>query len=190
MMANGRAAEIGLDASRLTESLRRLWRFNRPRQWPAGFRRVWPGLLLSAIATVLPRDETSDRELIFTIAGVTLLSTLAMILYPLIASTSGLDAHQAGVFIGGTIHDVAQVVGAGYSISPEAGDFAVFTKLLRVAILLPVVVAISLLLRHRFGRAEPRGGDPLLPPIPARVRGAGRPRQRRAHPAVRRGGAR
>ena len=117
-----------------------------------------------AIATVLPRDDKSDRELIFTIAGVTVLSTLAMILYPLIVTAIRLDAHEAGLFLGGTIHDVAQVVGAGYSISSETGDFAVLAKLLRVAMLLPVVVAISLALRHRFRRVEAhRSGDPLLP---------------------------
>ena len=92
--------------------------------------------------------------MIFTIAGVTVLSTLAMIVYPVIVGLAGLDAHQTGVFLGGTIHDVAQVVGAGYSISPEVGDYAVLTKLLRVAMLLPVVTAISLAVRHRLQRAE------------------------------------
>ena len=117
-----------------------------------------------AIATVLPRDDKSDRELIFTIAGITVLSTLAMIVYPLIVTALRLDPHQAGLFLGGTIHDVAQVVGAGYSISSDTGDFAVLAKLLRVAMLLPVVVAISLTLRHRFQRGDTRrSGDPLLP---------------------------
>jgi uncharacterized integral membrane protein (TIGR00698 family) len=120
-----------------------------------------------AIASILPRDEKSERELIFTIAGVTVLSTLAMIVYPVIVGLAGLDAHQAGVFLGGTIHDVAQVVGAGYSISPAVGDDAVLTKLLRVAMLLPVVTAISLAVRHRLQRKEEAtgGGDPLLPPF-------------------------
>jgi len=117
-----------------------------------------------AIAAVLPRDETSERELIFTIAGVTALSTIAMILYPVIVSALGLDPHQAGIFLGGTIHDVAQVVGAGYSISPDVGDYAVLTKMLRVAMLLPVVLALSLAVRHRFARKDvERGNDPLFP---------------------------
>jgi uncharacterized integral membrane protein (TIGR00698 family) len=120
-----------------------------------------------AIATILPRDEKSERELIFTIAGVTVLSTLAMIAYPVIVGLAGLDPHQSGVFLGGTIHDVAQVVGAGYSISPDVGDYAVLTKLLRVAMLLPVVTAISIAVRQRLQRAEEATGrgDPLLPPF-------------------------
>ena len=118
-----------------------------------------------ALASVLPHDEKSERELLFTIAGVTALSTLAMILYPLVVSAFGLGSGQAGIFLGGTIHDVAQVVGAGYSISPEVGDYAVLTKMMRVALLLPVVMAISLIVRHRFQGATQQGKDSLLPPF-------------------------
>ena len=46
---------------------------------------------------------------------------------------------KAGVFLGGTIHDVAQVVGAGYLDLPATGDIATYVKLLRVAMLVPVV---------------------------------------------------
>ena len=118
-----------------------------------------------AIATVLPRDESSERELIFTVAGVTVLSTLAMVVYPVLVNVIGLNAQQTGVFLGGTIHDVAQVVGAGYSISPEVGDVAVLTKLLRVAMLLPVVFVLTIAIRHRLRGGEARTGDPLLPPF-------------------------
>ncbi|WP_439604944.1 YeiH family protein, partial [Shinella sp.] len=75
-----------------------------------------------AIAAVLPKNEFSERNLIFTVLSVTVLSTLAMIAYPIIAQTMGLDARATGIFFGGTIHDVAQVVGAGFSVSPEAGE--------------------------------------------------------------------
>jgi uncharacterized integral membrane protein (TIGR00698 family) len=120
-----------------------------------------------AIAAVLPQDDKSERELIFTIAGVTALSTLAMILYPVIVGMAALGPNQAGIFLGGTIHDVAQVVGAGYSISPEVGDYAVLTKMLRVSLLLPVVMAISVAVRRRRQSVPTRGGgaDRLLPPF-------------------------
>ena len=68
---------------------------------------------------------------------------------------------QAGVFIGATIHDVAQVVGAGYSISDEAGDTATLFKLMRVAMLLPVVVLLSVLFRGDGDVGSKR--PPLLP---------------------------
>jgi uncharacterized integral membrane protein (TIGR00698 family) len=117
-----------------------------------------------AIAAVLPKNKTSERDLIFTVLGVTVLSTLAMILYPVLAALFNFDAQTAGVFLGGTIHDVAQVVGAGYSISDEAGDVATLVKLIRVAMLAPVVLIISLIM-HRQTKQNPAQGKrpPLLP---------------------------
>lgn len=102
-----------------------------------------------AIASILPKDEQSERDTIFTVIGVTTLSTIAMIIYPLIVSLFGLGMVDAGLFLGGTIHDVAQVVGAGYSVSEQTGDVATFTKLLRVAMLLPVVFVLSYVFRQR-----------------------------------------
>ena len=64
-----------------------------------------------AIASILPRRADSERETIVTVVTVTALSTVAMIVYPVIASLAGLNHAQAGFFLGGTIHDVAQVVG-------------------------------------------------------------------------------
>ena len=114
-----------------------------------------------AISAVLPRNERTSQFTLLTVVGVTALSTLAMILYPAAVPLLALDDVGAGLFLGGTIHDVAQVVGAGYMISPEAGVNATFVKLLRVAMLVPAVVAISLLFRSRG--AGGRGRAPLLP---------------------------
>lgn len=97
-----------------------------------------------AVSAVLPQDKTSEKNLIFTVIAVTALSTVAMIGYPLIVSVLGLNEAESGIFLGATIHDVAQVVGAGYMMSDNVGDVATFTKLLRVAMLVPVVVMISL----------------------------------------------
>jgi uncharacterized integral membrane protein (TIGR00698 family) len=94
-----------------------------------------------AIAAILPKDERSDDRLVFTVVGVTILSTVAMILYPILSQVAlGFDDVTAGIYLGATIHDVAQVVGAGFSISPEAGETATLVKLLRVAMLAPVVI--------------------------------------------------
>jgi uncharacterized integral membrane protein (TIGR00698 family) len=116
-----------------------------------------------AISTVLPRTETSERELVFTIAGVTVLSTLAMIIYPLIVTGLGLSPDDAGIFLGGTIHDVAQVVGAGYSISHDTGDYAVLTKMLRVALLLPVVLVVSVAVIRGRAAADKQQLGSLMP---------------------------
>lgn len=100
-----------------------------------------------AISSVLPKGDNHERDTIFTVIGVTALSTIAMIVYPVIIALFHLDHAAIGVFLGGTIHDVAQVVGAGFSVSEETGNIATFTKLLRVAMLLPVVLTLSVFLR-------------------------------------------
>jgi len=113
-----------------------------------------------AIASVLPKSEHLQRYTIITVVGVTALSTIAMVLYPLFAGLLGMSGNVAGLFIGATIHDVAQVVGAGYLMSTETGDTAIVVKLFRVALLVPVVLSLSILFR---GKATP--GETKRPPL-------------------------
>ena len=70
-----------------------------------------------------------------------------MVVYPIIAGQLELDPTSTSIFLGGTIHDVAQVVGAGYSVSEQTGDLATLTKLVRVAYLMPVVLCILLVIK-------------------------------------------
>jgi uncharacterized membrane protein YadS len=107
-----------------------------------------------AISAALPSHPLKERATLFTIIGVSTLSTVAMILYPAITQLMGFDDLHSGIFIGATIHDVAQVVGAGYAISPEAGDTATVVKLMRVAMLLPVIIAAGLIARDARERAR------------------------------------
>jgi len=121
-----------------------------------------------AIAAVLPRDERSEDRLVFTIVGVTVLSTVAMIAYPPVTNFFGLSDYVAGVFLGATIHDVAQVVGAGFSISNEAGETATLVKLLRVSMLAPIVIGAALIIRFVSASREQDGETksartPLMP---------------------------
>jgi uncharacterized integral membrane protein (TIGR00698 family) len=115
-----------------------------------------------ALSAALPAHPLKERATLFTVVGVSALSTLAMILYPIIVHAIGLDAHQSGVFLGGTIHDVAQVVGAGYSMSRETGDVATVIKLLRVATLLPVILFAGIFTRMAGGQPG-AARPPLLP---------------------------
>ncbi len=102
-----------------------------------------------AISSVLPEHECKDRDTVLTVIGVTILSTIAMVLYPSIGSALDMNTTQTGIFLGGTIHDVAQVVGAGYSVSVETGDIATLTKLVRVSLLVPVVMILLLTLNPK-----------------------------------------
>ena len=119
-----------------------------------------------AMSAALPAHPLKERATLFTVIGVSALSTFAMVAYPMIVHALGLNPQQAGIFLGGTIHDVAQVVGAGYSLSPETGDAATLVKLLRVAMLLPVIVVAALITRARNaadGQADSAQRPPLLP---------------------------
>jgi len=115
-----------------------------------------------ALAAALPAHPNKERATLFTVIGVSALSTLAMICYPMVANTFGLSPSEAGIFLGATIHDVAQVVGAGYSMGQETGDTATVVKLMRVAMLVPVILAAVLITRARGVEAGTER-PPLLP---------------------------
>ena len=117
----------------------------------------------AAVSSVLPRDEESDRSLAVVIAVVTMLATVAMIFYPLLVTMFGLTPEQMGVVLGGTIHDVAQVVGAGKAISPKVEDLATFVKLMRVAALLPIVMGVYFWLGRGVAKQE---GGPKVSYVP------------------------
>lgn len=114
-----------------------------------------------AISSVLPSHKDSERNTILTVAGVTALSTIAMVSYPVFVTYLQYDDPTAGIFLGATIHDVAQVVGAGYIISDQTGEISTLVKLIRVACLVPVVITISLIMHRR--RSPDARNEPLLP---------------------------
>ncbi len=133
-----------------------------------GFRRLF-GLLTGgataicgasaalALAAALPAHPNKERATLFTVIGVSTLSTFAMIAYPMIVHALELGPQAAGVFLGATIHDVAQVVGAGYAVSRETGDAATVVKLMRVAMLLPVIICAAMISRARGGERRAAG---------------------------------
>ena len=116
-----------------------------------------------AIAAVLPKDSKSDERLTFVVLGVTILSTLAMIIYPIISNGLSMNEKQASIFLGATIHDVAQVVGAGFSISDLTGEKSTLIKLYRVTLLFPTVLIISLLIRNTSNINNKNSKTPLIP---------------------------
>jgi uncharacterized integral membrane protein (TIGR00698 family) len=119
-----------------------------------------------ALAAALPAHPGKERATLFTVVGVSVLSTVSMIVYPMLAHALGLDPRLAGIFLGATIHDVAQVVGAGYSMSKETGDVATFVKLMRVAMLVPVIVFAAMLVRARAASRGDRTSGPRPPLLP------------------------
>ncbi|HJV26970.1 MAG TPA: putative sulfate exporter family transporter [Aromatoleum sp.] len=118
-----------------------------------------------AISSTLPQNRETERYTLLTAIGIAIFSTVAMVLYPLVVKAFGLSTSEAGLFLGGSIHDVAQVVGAGLIISPEVGDAATLAKMFRVAMLMPVVVVLALVFHSE--RKRQNGGEgkktPILP---------------------------
>jgi len=100
-----------------------------------------------AVASVLPNWKERHRDTLFIVVCVTALSTFAMITYPILFTVANFNDIEIGILIGSTIHDVAQVVGAGYAVSNEAGDVATFIKLLRISMLPIIVILIAVLLK-------------------------------------------
>ena len=115
-----------------------------------------------AVSSVLPNSKNLERNTIFIIVCVATFSTIAMITYPIFSTMLGHSDTQAGLFFGGTIHDVAQVLGAGYAVSETSGEVATVTKLLRVALLFPIVSMIAI-----FVGSGIKGTKSSIPTIPS-----------------------
>ena len=88
-----------------------------------------------------------------------------MIVYPALVHFLKLDNVTAGIFLGGAIHDVAQVVGAGYLISDQTGTVATVVKLTRVACLVPVVVVLGMLFKESSSSAHSASRTQTLIPF-------------------------
>jgi uncharacterized integral membrane protein (TIGR00698 family) len=105
----------------------------------------------TAIVAAAPAIEAEDKDVVFSVATVTLLGLLAMILLPVIGHVLDLSSKQFGVWAGLAIHQTPQVVAAGYAYtpnnadySPVAGDTATIVKMARVCLLAPVVFLLGL----------------------------------------------
>ena len=110
-----------------------------------------------ATSTVVPDYPGKQADIAFVVVAVNALATLAMVVYPPLCILLGFDAQTTGVMLGGTIHDVAQVVGAGYAVSEPVGNTAVIVKLFRVFLLLPVVLGVGWYFTrkgHKHGEAR------------------------------------
>ena len=112
-----------------------------------------------ATSTVVPDYKGKEADIAFVVVAVNALATLAMVIYPPLCVLLGFDAQTTGVMLGATIHDVAQVVGAGYAVSEPAGNTAVIVKLFRVFLLLPVVLGIG----WYFTRQGVKHGEAKVP---------------------------
>ncbi|MGP4970135.1 YeiH family protein [Psychrobacter aquimaris] len=104
----------------------------------------------AAVIAAEPVVKAEAHKVTIAVATVVVFGTIAMLLYPFLYHLGWLqpwlNAQQYGVYTGSTIHEVAQVVVAGNAVSPEVGDTAVVTKMIRVMMLAPFLLILSFVL--------------------------------------------
>ncbi len=98
----------------------------------------------SAIVAVAPLIDAEDDDLVLSIGTVNLFGLVAMLACPLLAGVMAMGYEAYGVWAGTTIHAVPQVVAAGLAHSPDAGTLATAVKMLRVALLAPLVFIFAI----------------------------------------------
>ena len=113
-----------------------------------------------ALSTALGEKRVNQAQLTLTLVAVSAASALAMSVYPILSRAIGLDPQAAGFLLGASIHDVAQALGAGYSLGEAEGQTAAIVKLTRVALLAPTLLMVTLLLPRDQDR---RAGAPPVP---------------------------
>lgn len=97
----------------------------------------------AALSLTAPEGKIREESLIAVIVAVATWSTLAMVSYPFILTWCGLSGSSAGIVLGGSIHDVSQVVGAGAMMDPKALETGTMIKMVRVACLVPAMLVFA-----------------------------------------------
>jgi len=116
-----------------------------------------------ALCSILPKSEKRETDLVFVIVGVTMLSTVGMVVYPFILLAFGLNQTDMGVVLGASLHNVAQAVASGFTVSDQAGDAATIVKLTRVSLLAPYVLLASFFVSRYMDRQAPKKRPAILP---------------------------
>lgn len=119
--------------------------------WLVGFGTAICGS--SAIAALAPRLAKDKEEVGIAMAVVNLFGSVGMLVLPLAMVNFQLSITQQGLLIGGTLHSVGNVVGAGYTVSDAVGEAATTIKLARVALLSPALI----LFNYLVNRGEAKG---------------------------------
>jgi uncharacterized integral membrane protein (TIGR00698 family) len=116
----------------------------------------------SAIVAADSVVQSEKRESAIAIGVITLLGTIGIVVYPLIGRGLGLSDYVYGVWDGASLHETAQVVAAGFGMSPEAARIATVVKLARIALLAPVVFWLA----WRMRRHHEQTGRAKVPIVP------------------------
>lgn len=103
----------------------------------------------SAVAAMNSVTDSEDDDVITSVALVTLCGTLAILLLPLLHHPLGLTDLEFGRWVGASVHDVGQVVATAQTAGPASLDQAVVVKMMRIAMLAPLVGGVAIAWRRR-----------------------------------------
>ena len=114
----------------------------------------------AAVLATEPVLKAEEHKAAIAVSMVVLFGTIAMFLYPALYSAGvfDMDARTFGIFVGGTIHEVAQVVAVGGAYGTEASDAAVIVKMTRVIMIAPMLILLGLYLSYTAKRTGGEGG--------------------------------
>jgi uncharacterized integral membrane protein (TIGR00698 family) len=104
----------------------------------------------SAVIATNTVTAAPEEDVAYALACVTLFGSIAMFVYPLLPGLLDLTPRSYGLWAGASIHEIAQVVGATFQDSREAGEYGTVAKLTRVMMLAPVVMTLGLLAARRL----------------------------------------
>ena len=116
----------------------------------------------SAIVAADSVVQGEKRDSALALGIITLLGTVGIVIYPLLHHPLGLTDFAYGVWDGASLHEMAQVVAAGFGVSDEAARVATVVKLARICLLAPVVLYLGWSLRHQHRAA----GKAHVAPVP------------------------
>ena len=116
----------------------------------------------SAVVAADSVIQAERRDSALALGVITLLGTLGIVIYPLLFSALGISEFVYGVWDGASLHEMAQVVAAGFGVSEEAARVATVVKLARIALLAPVVLYLAAWLKRRHQAV----GQAVVAPVP------------------------
>jgi len=97
----------------------------------------------TAIVATAPVIGARARDVAYAIATITLFGMVAVFLYPAIGRLAGIEEHAFGLWAGLAVHDTSQVVATSAAYAPEALDVATVVKLIRNALMAPLLLVIA-----------------------------------------------
>ncbi len=118
----------------------------------------------AAVLATEPVLKAQEHKTAVAVSMVVLFGTIAMFLYPALYSAGIFDMthREFGIFVGGTIHEVAQVVAVGGAYGQEASDAAVIVKMTRVIMIAPMLIILGIYLSYQAKKSGSQAGGVTL----------------------------